>query len=151
MGKPISSSAEILKELSRKGIKDGGKVLNDTYLGNGTGSFILDFLTRGKVGNSKSYKNIQRKLFELDLKAGEKAYNFFDKRKSKKINAFKNGFVREDFFKVPNGNSEYLKVKTPGISNPLAKTKDKVFPLVGSFTVANHLFKEKEGDDEQHE
>lgn len=148
--KNIDDLASVVK---KSGIQNSKGVVNDAmFRNNGTGSFVLDFLTGNKLGKSKAYRNMQRKITDLDMRAGGKAYDFFDKRKSKALNSVKNSFVQDqEFLKKRNGaTDEYIKVKTTGLLNPISKTKEKVLPVVGSMTVANHLLadKRKEGDNQ---
>jgi len=150
---PVKSIEDFASTLAKSGIKgDHKKIIDDTmFAKNGTGSMILDFLTKNKAGNNPTYKNFQRKLTDIDMKAGGKAYDFLDKRKGKISQSLKNSFVQEhDILKNEGKNglpSEYIKVKSTGALNPLSKSKDKVVPFVGSMTLANHLLGNKgDGD-----
>lgn len=151
---PAKSVVDFAKTLKKSGIKGNfkGIIDNAMFEGNGTGSMVLDFLTRNKVGASKTYKNFQRKMTDIDMKAGGKAYDFLDNRKSRLANSLKKSLVQEhDILKrkgVDGLPDEFLKVKTTGILNPISKTKDAVLPVIGSMTVANHLLanKKKDGD-----
>ena len=151
---PVKSVLDFAKTLKKSGIKGNfkGIIDNAMFEGNGTGSMILDFLTRNKAGTSNTYKNFQRKLTDMDMKVGGKAYDFLDKKKSSLANSLKNSLVQEhDILKrkgINNLPDEFIKVKTTGILNPISKTKDKVLPVIGSMTVANHLLanRKKDGD-----
>ena len=151
---PAKSVVDFAKTLKKSGIKGNfkGIIDNAMFEGNGTGSMVLDFLTRKKVGASKTYKNFQRKMTDIDMKVGGKAYDFLDNRKSGLANSLKKSLVQEhDILKRKGVNGlpdEFLKLKTTGILNPISKTKDTVLPVIGSMTVANHLLtnKKKDGD-----
>lgn len=152
---PVKSVLDFAKTLKKSGIKGNfkGIIDNTMFEGNGTGSMLLDFLTRKNgSGLSKTYKNFQRKLTDVDMKVGGKAYDVLDKSKSRLANSLKNSLVQEhDILKRKGINGlpdEYLKFKTTGILNPISKTKNAVLPIVGSMTVANHLLADKkDGDD----
>ena len=79
---PAKSVVDFAKTLKKSGIKGNfkGIIDNAMFEGNGTGSMVLDFLTRNKVGASKTYKNFQRKMTDIDMKVGGKAYDFLDNR-----------------------------------------------------------------------
>lgn len=145
---PARSISDFAKTLKNNGIKGNlqDTVDNAMFGGNNTGSLVLDFLTRKKAGSSTKYKNFQRKLADMDMKAGGKAYDFFDKRKLKLANSF---VQNQDILKRKGVNGyadEILRVKTTGLLNPIAKTKKVLFPIVGSMTVANHLLPDKKRD-----
>lgn len=151
---PVKSVLDFAKTLKKSGIKGDfkGIIDNTMFEGNGTGSMVLDFLTRNKAGASKTYKNFQRKMTDIDMKAGGKAYDFLNSKKSGLANSLKKSLVQEhDILKkkgIDNLPDEFIKLKTTGILNPISKTKDVVLPIVGSMTVANHLLanRKKDGD-----
>lgn len=150
VAKSIDQFADIL---SRNGIKNSKKIVDDAMFSkNGTGSMILDFLTRGRISNKTGYKNFQRKLADMDMRVGGKAYNVLDKRKSRLAKKIKNSLVQEHDILELMGKGDlpdrYLKVKTTGILNPVSKTKNTVFPLAGSIATANLLFNRKKEDGE---
>lgn len=152
---PAKSISDFAKTLKNSGIKGNlqdtidGAMLN----GNRTGSMVLDFLSRNKAGASSKYKNFQRKITDVDMKAGGKVYDFLDKGKSRISNSLKKSLVQEhDILKRKGINGrpdEFLKLKTTGLLNPISKTKNAVLPIVGSMAVTNHLLadKKREGDD----
>lgn len=154
--KPVKSVLDFAKTLKKSGIKGDFKnvIDNAMFAGNGSGSMIVDFLTRKSTGGlPNKYKNFQRKLTDIDMRAGGKAYDLLDKSKSRTANFLKKSLVQEhDILKRQGANglpSEFLKVKTTGILNPISKTKNAVLPLVGSMTVANHLLADKERDGDE--
>ena len=147
---PVKSVLDFAKTMKRSGIKGSIKNnIDNAMLGNnGTGSMALDFITRKKIGSSNAYKNTQRKMTDIDMRAGGKAYDFLDNRKSRLANSLKKSLVQEhDILKKRGLNGlpdEYIKLKTTGILNPVSKTKNIALPFIGSMTVANHLFNNKE-------
>jgi len=150
---PAKSVVDLAKTLKKSGIKGNFKgIIDDTmFKGNGTGSMIIDFLTRKSKGNIPStYRNFQRKLTDIDMRAGGKTYDLLNKSKLGIANSLKKSLVQEhDILKRKGVNGlpdEYLKVKTTGILNPISKTKNVVLPIVGSMTVANHLLADKKRD-----
>lgn len=152
---PAKSVLDFAKTLKKSGIKGNYRDIVDKtmFAGNGTGSMILDFLTRKKAGNKTAYKNFQRGLTNLDMKAGGKAYDFLDSKKSRVAGSLKKSLVQEhDILKRTGANGlpdEYIKLKTTGLLNPIAKTKKAVLPVIGSMTVANHLLADKKKDGDQ--
>lgn len=149
---PVKSVVDFAKTLKKSGIKGNfkGIIDNAMFEGNGTGSMVLDFLTRKKVGATKTYKNFQRKMTDVDMRAGGKAYDFLGNRKSKLAQSLKKSLVQEhDVLRKKGINGlpdEFIKVKTTGLLNPISKTKDAALPIIGSMTVANHLLANKEED-----
>lgn len=150
---PAKSVVDFAKTLKKSGIKGNfkGIIDNAMFEGNGSGSMIIDFLTRKSKGNlPNTYKNFQRKLTDIDMRVGGKAYDLLDKSKSGIANSLKKSLVQEhDILKRQGVNglpSEFLKIKTTGILNPISKTKKAVLPVIGSMTVANHLLADKERD-----
>lgn len=150
MAKFVNSINSFANTLSKNKVKGNhNKIINDAlFANNGTGSFILDFLTRGKISKSSKYQSFQRKLSDVDMKLGGKAYDFFDNRKSKRLNSLKKSFIQEhDILKNKGKNGladEYIKIKRSGLTTPLNKTKDSVLPMVGSMTIASKIFDDKE-------
>lgn len=146
------SIGQFAKTLEKSGIKNANKIVDDAmFAKNGTGSMILDFLTRKQVGKNTGYKNMQRKLADIDMKAGGKVYDFLDNRKSGIANSLKKSLVQEHDILHSVGTKgmpdKYIRVKSTGLLNPVAKTKDTVFPIVGSMATANFLLnKQKDGE-----
>lgn len=154
MPKIINSLNSFSKALKKnKVVGNHSKIIDDSlFSNNGSGSFVLDFLTRGKISKSKKYRDMQRKLSDLDMKLGGKAYDFLDKRKNKTLNSLKKTLVQEhDILKqkgIDGLSDEYIKLKRTGITNPISKTKDTVLPIVGAMTVGSKVFPgEKEEKD----
>lgn len=146
------SIGQFTKTLEQSGIKNANNIVDDVMFGkNGTGSMILDFLTRKQMGKNTGYKNIQRKLSDMDMKAGGKVYDLLDNRKSGFAKKLKNSLVNEHDILYSAGTNgvpdKYIKVKSTGLLNPISKTKDTVFPFVGSVATANFLLnKQKDGE-----
>ena len=152
-----------------KGSKPASKIVDDLLFGNnGTGSFVLDKLVSksnrrtGKLANN--IKNAQRKIVDLDMKAGAKMHDIVGKGldKKEKLNTVDkirkgvaNSFVKEYAMDIskPKGTTPGMqaKVNAGSLTEPIVKAKDKVVPLVGSMTVANALStkykKQKGGED----
>lgn len=147
--KSVSQFADILKA---NGVRAPKAAVDKALISKNTsGSFVLDFLTKNKLSRSSGYQRFQRKLADMDMKAGGKAYDFLDKRNGKVSKFAKNSLVQEHDIlrgKGVNGTpDDLIRVKTTGILNPLAKAGDKAVPFVGSMALANLLLSEKEDGD----
>lgn len=125
---------------------------NKLFNAKGTGSLVIDLLAgknKKRMGPkiNNAYTNMQRKLANIDIKAGAKTYNYLDKKNSRLGDKLKKTLIQEHDFlteKVPGKPDKYVKVNVPGITNPLTKAKGAVVPLVGSFTLAGALIPDKE-------
>lgn len=156
MAKIVGSLNSFKKTLANNGVKGNyQKIVDDALIGdNGTGSFILDFLTRGKIGKNEKYKQIQRTLSDADMRLGGKAYKFFNNRKSKGLNSLKKSFVSEhDILKNKGRNGaldEYVKIKRTGITTPISKTKNQVLPFAGTMAIGSMLSKNSPEESEEY-
>lgn len=170
-GKIIGSINDLKRAADKvyKGSASSSKVVDNLLFGNnGTGSFILDKLVStsnkrtGKLANN--IKKAQRKIVDLDMKAGAKMHDIVSKGLDKKDKLNKadkirkgvaNSFVKEYTMNIskPKGTTPgfQAKVNAGSLTEPIVKTKDKVIPLIGSATVANTLStkhkKQKGGED----
>lgn len=144
---PAKSISDFAKSMKRGHIKgDYHAIIDKALLPDNSGSMILDFLSRKKIGTGSKYKKFQRKLSDIDMKAGGKAYDFLDKKNSKIANNIKRSLIQEHDISKNKNSNDFLKVKSVGILNPVNNIKKKALPFIGSVTVANHLFgKEDEG------
>lgn len=150
---PTKSVVDFAKTLKKGGVRSNIKsVVDNALLPDNSGSMILDFLSRGKVGNSKTYKSMQRKAVDIDMKLGGKAYDFLDSKKGKIAGKLKNTLVENtDVLKAKGTNGapdSYLRVQRAGLLNPINKVKNSVVPFVGSMTIANHLLNKEDKKDE---
>lgn len=140
---PVKSLDAFAKKLSQNGFQNAKVLAKKRMIGNaGTGSFFLDLIGGNKIKNSNAIKKMQTKLTDVDMKAGGAAYDFFNNRKSKRINNMKNMFVNEHIFdkgKNSFGSTDAVKIKSTGLLNPITKSRDKILPLVGGMTVANAI------------
>lgn len=151
------------------GSKSATKVVDDLLFGsNKTGSVLLDMLVSksgkktGKLANN--IKKTQRKIADLDMRAGTKLHNVVSKGLDKKeklgrIDRLRKGvansFVKEYTMDIskPNGLTHGVKanLETGSLLEPVSKVKDKALPLIGASAVTNSLAtkykKQKGGED----
>lgn len=147
--KSINELADTLRKSNVKGnIND--VVDNTMFKNNGTGSLIIDLLAGKRAGKTKvmrAYNGMQRKLSDVDMKVGGKAYDLLDKRKSSLARGLKNSLLQEHDFltdSIKGSPNKYIKVNTTGILNPVSKSKNAVLPLVGTFALADAISSKKE-------
>lgn len=153
-----------------KGSKPASDVVDNLLLGkNETGSFLLDYAmskSNKKTGKfANNIKKAQRKIVDLDMRAGAKMHNIVGKglNKKEKLNradkvrkGVANSFVKEYTMDIskPKGTTPGMqaKVNAGSLTEPIAKVKNKVVPFVGSAAITNVLldkYKKQEGGEDK--
>lgn len=153
-GAMARSMDDLVSYIGKAGVKgDAKKLANKAMFGdNGTGSFLLGLTgfekrkALKKVNNA--YQKIQRKAADVDMRMGAKAYDFLDGKKG--LGGIKNSLVHEQEFLKKNTKGspdEFIKIKTPGLTNPISKVKSSVTPFVGTMALGSMILPHQEGGD----
>lgn len=122
------------------------------------GGLITDFipgLLGKKVGNKvkKHYGKFQRKLTDVDIKAGNKIHSALKDGKGGLRDKVSRSFLYKHNIPVKESTGvtpeKLIGVHVPGVGAPIERAKKSALPLIGSFTVGSTLAdmatKKKEG------
>lgn len=125
------------------------------YEKGGSGSFVLDSANsllnkltgKKKVGNivKRKLSNVQRKLSDADIRAGNAVHETLSKSNNKIVKKMGNAFVYDHDVPLasnPDGVADEIKkISVPALTAPIEKAKKAVLPTAGALYINTELMK----------